>query len=614
MVKRFGRILSLALIFILVAAMLLPGAALAAGSWTEIQTEQYSAIMPYVDLYFYPTDSEGATIYGMDLSNTQVTAVLDEEFLAAETLENAKAYGAAYIFVVNISKVSSDYHFVEAVKKGLQTWVTKMGENDRMVLVAYGDDIYNVLDGDEDAVEASKRIGNMEQSLDGNLFFDAMAHAINIASTNEELPQRKIIISVESGASVAKSSAKSDETAQAAVEAGYPIYSLCNGTADASRQAMLDLTTAAGGETVYADYRTAENSLEEMHTRFDSCYILTLRAATNFVEPTNRRLAVELSYGGTSKSLSMNLKINYWYTDKDAPYAVEAEAEEDTALRVSFSENVSGADKAANYTLTHTGMNKEYSITQAEYDEASTSVLLTVSDALVQGEYSLVIEGVNDISMEANALVYTEGESFDFELKDANLAKPSFNLASVGLTGWLIIGLIVLVLAGAIVFFVIYRKRRQAEELRIAEEKRWREEQARIQQEEIERRKREEQALRQQSGTNGQRIVADRINSLPVVITIIQENGIKRSIDAVVGEKFVIGRDAKSCELAIDDRLLSRQHLRLSFRNGSLLVCDLGSTNKTYLNGVVINAERQLQPKDVILAGKTRIIVEVKLS
>ena len=483
-----------------------------------------------------------------------------------------------------------------------------------MVLITYGDDIYNVLDGDEDVAEAIKRIGNVKQSFDGSLFYDAMAHAITVASTNEELPQRKIIISIESGASVAKSAAKRDETAQTAIEAGYPIYSVCSGTAESSRQAMLTLTEASGGSTVYADYRNAEEALGEMHTRFDSCYILTLRAASNLVEPTSRRLAVELSYGGKSNSFSLALKIDKWYTDLEAPYAVSAVAEDEKSLRVSFSENVSGADTAV-YTLTHDGMGKKYAVSSAEYDAATASVLLSLDEALARGEYSLIIEGVFDVSMEENALVFSEGESFLFELDDESLEKPSFyiDFASFGLTAWLVIGLIVLVIAGAVVFIIVYRKRRQAEEQHIAEEKRWREEQEMLRRQEEERHRQEEQKRMQQSGTNGQRFVADRINSLPVTITIVQENGIRRAVDAVVGERFVIGRDQNSCELAIDDRLLSRQHLRLSFKNGSLLVCDLGSTNKTFLNGVVINAERQLQPNDVILAGKTRILVSVKL-
>ena len=124
--KKLSRVLSLALIFILAAALLIPGSASAAGSWSAVSTEQYSAIMPYVDVYLYPTDSDGATVYGMDMSNTEITAVLDEEFLGVEAFENAKPYGAAYIFVVDISKDSADYHFLEAVKKGLQEWVEKM--------------------------------------------------------------------------------------------------------------------------------------------------------------------------------------------------------------------------------------------------------------------------------------------------------------------------------------------------------------------------------------------------------------------------------------------------------------------------------------------------------
>jgi len=613
-VKKIRKVLCIALALVLAAAMLLPAGALAAGSYSALEAEQYAAVMPYFDFYFYPTDSEGATVYGMDLSNTQVTALLDDEILSVDGLENAKSHGAAYIFVIDISKENSDYHFVEAVKKGLVKWVESMGQNDRLLIVTYADDIFNVLDGDEDAAEAIKCISNIEQRLGTGRFYEAMSHAITLAAEKTGLPDRRIIISVENGASVAKSASKADETAQAAVEAGHPIYSFCNGTIDTSRQAMLDLTTATGGKTVFADYRTAETAMEEAHTRFDSCYVLSLRAKTNFVEPVNRRFALELVYEGVSNSLSLPVVINYWYTDADAPFVKNAKADDENTLVVTFSENVTGADNAENFVLTHTGMGKEYPISEADYDIDSATATLTVDDELVQGDYTLEVSGVYDFSMEFNPIA--ADYEYTFTLEDDSLDKPSFyiDFASFGLTAWLVIGLIVLLAAAAVVVFLVYRKRRQAEEQHLAEEKKWRQEQERRQQEEIERRKREELARKQQSGTNGQRFVADRVNSLPVTIVVVQENGIKRSIDAVVGEKFIIGREAKSCELAIDDKLLSRQHMCLSFRNGSLLVRDLGSTNKTFLNGVVINAERQLQPNDVIMAGKTRIIVNVKLN
>ena len=614
MVKRIKRTLCLVLLAALALCCFAPGGAMAAGSLEYVISEQCVAQLPYVDLYFHAVDSQGNTLYGLDLTNTQVGAALNDEQLEVSSLGSAKDAGTAYIILLDISKESADYHFVEAVKEGLQQWVEKLNANDRLVLIGYGDELYKILDGDEDRAESAKRIGMIKQSFDGELFFDAFAAAVSIAKDSTQLPDRRMIICIESGASLSASRTKFDEAAFAAFEAGVPVNALCSATIDSSRQAMEEFVAANGGVIYYADYNNAQQRLDDMQTHFNSCLLLRMLTADNRVEPAMRKLDVLFLNGTAEARLNMDVYIKGWYSDTLAPCLTAAEAKSETELLISYSEAVAGADISSNYTLTSLDKKKELAISSVSYDAESFTALLTVEEELTRGDYSLEITGVKDCSQEENPI---DEKPFEFTLEDESLAKLPFwyiNFAGFGLTAWLLIALIVLLVAGAAVVFFVYRKRRQAEEQRIAEEKNWRMEQDKLRREEAEQRRLEEQRRMQQSGTNGQRIVADSINSLPVTISIVQENGIKRSVDAVVGERFVIGRDKLSCELAIDDRLLSRQHCMLSFKNGSLLVSDLGSTNKTYLNGIVLGAQRQLQPGDTILAGKTRIIVDVKLA
>ena len=85
----------------------------------------------------------------------------------------------------------------------------------------------------------------------------------------------------------------------------------------------------------------------------------------------------------------------------------------------------------------------------------------------------------------------------------------------------------------------------------------------------------------------------------------------KRAVDVVIGAKFIVGRKAEACDLAVDDRLMSKQHFRLSCRGGQLSVMDLQSLNKTFVNGAPIASERPLQPGDTITAGNTKFLVSV---
>lgn len=65
-----------------------------------------------------------------------------------------------------------------------------------------------------------------------------------------------------------------------------------------------------------------------------------------------------------------------------------------------------------------------------------------------------------------------------------------------------------------------------------------------------------------------------------------------------------IGRDA-SCEITLDDTYASQEHARLSTRDGTWYVEDLGSTNGTYLNDRRLNAPVPVHAGDVVRVGKT---------
>lgn len=72
-----------------------------------------------------------------------------------------------------------------------------------------------------------------------------------------------------------------------------------------------------------------------------------------------------------------------------------------------------------------------------------------------------------------------------------------------------------------------------------------------------------------------------------------------RSIDS---EQFVIGR-AATAQLVLDDETVSREHVRIELEaGGRFRVRDLGSRNKTFLNGEQI-AEALLTSGDIIRAG-----------
>jgi two-component system response regulator AtoC len=73
------------------------------------------------------------------------------------------------------------------------------------------------------------------------------------------------------------------------------------------------------------------------------------------------------------------------------------------------------------------------------------------------------------------------------------------------------------------------------------------------------------------------------------------------------GDTMVVGRDDEA-GVCIDEPLVSRQHARLERRGRSWAVVDLGSTNRTRVNGDVVIRERVLQHGDELHFARARCV------
>jgi DNA-binding NtrC family response regulator len=76
-----------------------------------------------------------------------------------------------------------------------------------------------------------------------------------------------------------------------------------------------------------------------------------------------------------------------------------------------------------------------------------------------------------------------------------------------------------------------------------------------------------------------------------------------------VVSEVTLGR-SPSCEILLEDRLVSRRHARIFVRDGELRIADLGSRNGTEVNGERLEGEAVLAPGDQVQVGETTVLVE----
>ncbi len=75
----------------------------------------------------------------------------------------------------------------------------------------------------------------------------------------------------------------------------------------------------------------------------------------------------------------------------------------------------------------------------------------------------------------------------------------------------------------------------------------------------------------------------------------------------LVGSVIVLGRSPE-CQITIEDPLVSRQHARITVRDGTAFIMDLGSRNGVRINGELIRGDSPLTHNDRVRLGTQELV------
>ena len=96
-------------------------------------------------------------------------------------------------------------------------------------------------------------------------------------------------------------------------------------------------------------------------------------------------------------------------------------------------------------------------------------------------------------------------------------------------------------------------------------------------------------------------------------VRLVVDKGGQRKVVPIHHDQAVIGRSHGNT-VRIPSAEVSRQHCRLSKKDGLVMVRDLGSVNGTLLNGHRISAEEIVRPGDRVEVGPVTFVVEYELT
>ena len=583
--------MTLALIVIMACV---PTAASADGTWTGTVLEQCSAAVPEVKAYLYPIDQDGDVIHGLNENSVSIEATLGEEKLNVETFKNAKDMGSLYIVLLNATSSATGYEYLNIIKGELEKWIDDLGEKDKFVLISYTDEFTVQLDGSESRDSAKRIVSNIHEAAKNANTIAAVKEAIRIAGLEENSSfDRRVLVMYDDGDFLNNGDLVCDELLNSLVTEGLPLYTLCNYSYSDRQNKMAEFAQSTGGNNAVVTGANRKAITEQIRSWLNSCYVMELRGESNDLQPRERMLTITFSDGQGSQTVQRFVNIKKNIPDNENPTVKEVEYDnENTEVKIVFSESVKGADNAENYTITEKRSGKELTIESVDYDSAAHSAALTLEKALPGGDYCIEFRNITDASYEANELQLEDGaEQYEFSVDGINIVIVIIACAAV------------LVCGGVVAFVIIHNKNKK---------KKQKEEQERLaakQRAEEEARRKAEQLNAARQGIKEMKFAEDRAALLPVSLMMVLPNGLKSKADITVGERFNVGRSGKRCDLTISDDMISGLHLTLSYSRGILTVADAGSTNGTFVNGIKIDKPRQLQNGDTIVIGKTKISV-----
>lgn len=589
--KVFRRFFTLTLALIVIMSCV-PAAASADGAWIGTILEQSCATVPEVKAYLYPIDEDYDVIHGMNENSVNIEATLGDEKLKVETFKNAKDMGCLYIVLLNATSTGTGYEYLNIVKGELEKWIDDLGEKDKFVLISYTDEFTVQLDGSESRDSAKRIVSNIQQAAKTANAISAVREAIRIAGLEENSGlDRRVLVMYDNGDFLDNGTLVCDELLNSLVTEGLPLYTLCNHSYDDRQDKMAEFAQSTGGNNVVVTGANRKAVTEQLRSWLNSCYVMELRGESNDLQPRERLLTITFSDGQGSQTVQRYVNIKNNIPDNESPTVKEVNYdEENTEVRIVFSESVKGADSAENYTVTEKRSGKEQTISSVDYNSTSHSAVLTMEKALSAGDYCIEFKNITDTSYEANRLKLEDGaEQYEFSVDGINIVIV------------IIAGAAVLVCAAVVTIIIISskKKKRKEEQERLEAEKRAAEEKK--------RKAAEDTAVT--PGLKGMKFTEDRASLLPVSLLMVLPNGLKSKADIAVGDRFSIGRNSKRCDLTISDDMISGLHLTLSYTRGVLTVADAGSTNGTFVNGIKIDKPRQLQNGDTIVIGKTKLNV-----
>ena len=532
-------------------------------------------------------------VYGEGFGADEVEA--GEGYLSQDKLEFVRAVpfhemgeGITYYVLLDISGSIPRSYFA-SIKEGILNLQNNLGEKDRLILCTFGEEVNLAADGNQTAQDMEAILAQLSNRDQETLLFEGIDRVAALTEQTRGICRRQVLLVISDGEDFAVGKKMSQEALSTLKDKGLPAYALCiRDTAKENINSFGEFARTSGGQLVTFKADEGSAVLTNLSAKLWQDLCVEYRAASNVVSNKEENFSFQFADDRVLSRAVMNV---HWIPDNEAPYLVSGEAIGKQQIRLVFSEPMTGLAGAANYAVTLDG--REVGVTGVAYDkEDETKITLTLAEAVQNGTYKITGANLTDASMEKNPLEgsllveITGVEEKETESLEININEgPNY----MGLIFLLLLAVVILI----IVIVVVSKKKKE-----------------------------KEGALPEPGSGGGNSNSVVELQNSGFSSHIVMDSRAKRMLSVVVsakgrapqttmwelGSSLIVGR-ASICDIAVDDRELSRQHFCLESENGNIFISDLGSTNGTSVNGIRITGKRRLDPGDMVEAGSMKFTI-----
>jgi hypothetical protein len=543
----------------IVALALAAARAAIAAAPATLQLSQVLSDGPALVAYVAVRDEGGDVVSGIGPRQIHATVGAEVADVEGFTSFAEAGEGVTYLFLVDVSQSIVGPRF-EQMRASLREWVAALGPADRAALITFGSQVRTLLAPTADRAALNAAIDTLAPTDRHTQLHAALLRALDLSRQRSEgLPRRRAIVVLSDGLDDAQGGPSAGEVLARMAEEAAPIYAIgFSGVRDRSRReaalaALGRFARQSGGSFADAGGGSPAPALEAMRRRIQEVYRAELQCARCVWDGNRYRVQIALSTDGLTLSDGTDVRL---YPIGVSPGEGGAETRQRSERGPPTAEQGAG-----------TAREPEAEQSPSDSEAAGAAGATPDSDR--------------------------EGQAGDAHVPQVRA--PG---------GWVYAGAAVALLVGLLAVFVMLRARRRhlsspadgkdpteggtcdgAADAPVPPP--------------------EVTAVLDQPPPP---VAAGRI----VHLTSMRGAERGREVPLTLAPAAVLGRDA-DCTLALpEDERVSARHAQLILEGDQVLLQDLESTNKTFLNGVAIHAPHPVDDGDLIRIGRSEFRIRLE--